>query len=223
MSASSADVFRLRQSVSDLSASMQSIGLGAIARLSPTDDVRRTVARRVAGTPRFSFPEDQHCYSDVLLAAAMPDEDFPAFVLATCLLLADRLLGGDGTDDLFWNWDAFAEHYQLADPPVRAAVLNGFRLADALGHVSMRDSVPEPGCYTRSVKVVLAHLDNVGRHDLAAAVIDGVTPEEAGHLWTLTQGTSPGWVEMSAFRCLYERPQSISPPDPSAAPLIAWN
>jgi hypothetical protein len=65
-------------------------------------------------------------HESLLLAATMPDDDFEAFVLATMILLADRLQGGAGTDDLFWHWDAFAEHYLTAAPPQRAAIILGF-------------------------------------------------------------------------------------------------
>jgi hypothetical protein len=71
-------------------------------------------------------------HETLLLAASMPDDDFEAFVVATMILLADRLQAGAGPDDLFWHWDAFAEHYLTAAPVPRAALLLGFRgLADA--------------------------------------------------------------------------------------------
>ena len=71
-------------------------------------------------------------HETLLLSASLPDEDFEAFVLATMILLADRLQGGAGPDDLFWHWDAFAEHYLTAAPAHRAALVLGFRgLAEA--------------------------------------------------------------------------------------------
>jgi hypothetical protein len=71
-------------------------------------------------------------HETLLLAASMPDDDFEAFVVATMILLADRLQGGAGPDDLFWQWDAFAEHYLTAAPAQRAALILGFHgLADA--------------------------------------------------------------------------------------------
>ncbi|MGI1662305.1 hypothetical protein ACRDNQ_08690 [Palleronia sp. KMU-117] len=71
-------------------------------------------------------------HETLLLAATLPDEDFEAFVLATMILLADRLQGGAGPDDLYWHWDANAEHYLTAGPVERAAVLRGFHgLAEA--------------------------------------------------------------------------------------------
>lgn len=79
-------------------------------------------------TPDLTLP----LHETLLLAASMPDDDFEAFVVATMILLADRLQGGAGPDDLFWHWDAFAEHYLTAAPAQRAALILGFHgLADA--------------------------------------------------------------------------------------------
>jgi hypothetical protein len=79
-------------------------------------------------TPDFTLP----LHETLLLSASMPDDDFEAFVVATMILLADRLQGGAGPDDLYWHWDAFAEHYLTAAPVPRAALMLGFHgLADA--------------------------------------------------------------------------------------------
>jgi hypothetical protein len=79
-------------------------------------------------TPEATLP----LHETLLLAASMPDDDFEAFIVATMILLADRLQGGAGPDDLFWHWDAFAEHYLTAAPVPRAALILGFHgLADA--------------------------------------------------------------------------------------------
>jgi hypothetical protein len=75
---------------------------------------------------RFSAGRTAPLHETLLLAASLPDDDFDAFVTATAILLADRLQEGPGPDDLAWHWDAFADHYALADPPQRAALLQGF-------------------------------------------------------------------------------------------------
>lgn len=74
-------------------------------------------------------------HETLLLAATLPDDDYATFELASLLLLADRLQHGRGPDDLYWHWDAFAAHYQLAPPPVRAALINGFIECERMGRL----------------------------------------------------------------------------------------
>ncbi|PWK55537.1 hypothetical protein C8D95_107203, partial [Silicimonas algicola] len=38
----------------------------------------------------------------------------PAFIAATAILLTDRISEGGGTDDLYWNWEAFRDQGSLA-------------------------------------------------------------------------------------------------------------
>ncbi|GFE49524.1 hypothetical protein So717_12770 [Roseobacter cerasinus] len=85
---------------------------------------------------------------DLLLVAARPDQGLADFLAATALLLADRLQGGAGADDLYWNWDAFAGHYRKGPAPVRAAVLHGFRLAHATRRVNLEHPPEGRGLYT---------------------------------------------------------------------------
>ena len=127
--------FRTLQSIHDLV---------ALARRMP----ETTLLRLSAGTPASAMTADaareaflalvhrdgcripagrtDSLHETILLAASLPDDDFDAFVLSTAILLADRLQGGSGPDDLAWHWDAFADHYVLAEPPQRATLLLGF-------------------------------------------------------------------------------------------------
>ena len=98
-----------------------------LERLIQTDGCRITDAATHALLPSLT------------LAATLPDDDFSAFQVATSVLLADRLQEGLGTDDLFWHWDAFQEHYLSADPHVRAAILQGYLHAHHLGLVVLMD------------------------------------------------------------------------------------
>jgi len=82
---------------------------------------------------RIETDEQVRLHETLLLAATLPDDDYGCFELATVLLLADRLQGGRGEDTLYWHWDALAEHYRLAPPPVRAAVVNGFVECERMG------------------------------------------------------------------------------------------
>lgn len=76
-------------------------------------------------------------HAELLMVASMPDQSHDAFMTATIVLLSDRLQYGAGEDDLYWNWDAFQERFRDAPAPVRAAVMNGFRLAHSLGRVNL--------------------------------------------------------------------------------------
>ncbi len=95
-----------------------------------------------AGGCRIGDPQGLRLHSALVLAAALPDDDYPAFLAATTVLIADRLQLGLGTDDLFWHWDAFREHYALADPQRRAVILQGYDRMARDGLVSLEDPPP---------------------------------------------------------------------------------
>jgi len=88
------------------------------------------------------LPEGAPAQREALeLAAALPGRDRQAFHLSLALLLADGLAGGGS--DLGWHYDAHAEACRAAPPPVRAALMNGFRMLDALGLAPL-DAPPGP-------------------------------------------------------------------------------
>ena len=221
MFTSSAVVFRTRQAVRDLA---ETVGVHreAVQRLGVTGADRDAISRITANGCRIETTDQRDAYSSFLLAAAMPEEDFGAFIGATAVLLADRLQGGAGTDNLFWNWDAFRDHYRLADPTVRAALMNGFRLAADLKIVTLTHPPSDSDCLTFGEGDVVVTLQSVGLHEIGTAVRTNVTAEEAGELWLRTQSVTQNWQMRAGFRYLYERPASISPPDPNGAPLISW-
>jgi hypothetical protein len=223
MFTSDADVFRTRQSIRDLRKTIEETGDNALSRLSGSGLGRGALRRVVTELGcRFDAQAHQDIYSETLLAAAMPDEDFPAFTLATALLLADRLQGGGGTDDLYWNWEAFSDHYRLADPPVRAAIMNGFRTLALAGRVTLGAGPSSADCLTRMVDDVISALRRSGHIDLLRAVTIEVSAEDAGQLWVEHAAVPDGITLKAGFRYLYERPASIRPPDPAKAPLIPW-
>lgn len=219
MFTSTAEVFRTRQAVRDL-AEVVGLHRKAMQRLGTSGADRDVISRITAGGCRIDIDQHRDAYSSILFAAAMPDEDFPAFTGATALLLADRLQQGGGTDDLFWNWDAFHDHYRLADPPARAALMNGFRLADQLGMTRLALSPADRDCLTFEKADVVASLGADGQHDLAEAVQSDVSPDRAGVLWQTTYSSRTGWQVIQGFRYLYERAGSMAPPHPDTVPLI---
>ena len=103
------------------------------------DDLKRVVFEQEC---KMSQADVQMLHAELMMVASMPDQNHPAFMTATIVLLADRLHYGAGEDDLFWNWDAFKDRFREAPSPVRAALMNGFRRADRLGLVTL-DKLPK--------------------------------------------------------------------------------
>lgn len=220
MFTSSADGFRMRQVLSDLSNSVMS-GRDSILRFSVRSHID-AFPRLLANGGRFNLPDDRDFYSDVLLAAAMPEDDFPAFTTATSILLMDLLQSGAGTDNLFWNWDSFEGHYRMADATVRAAIMNGFRLGFEMGTVKPDTPPSASDCLTSSLGSVQRVLIDRDHKELAEAVTGNVTAKRAGALWT-QHTDSPDLSMLPGFRYLYERPASLTPPNQETAPLLPWS
>lgn len=222
MFTSTADVFRTRQALRDLLDVVHQ-NREAIYRPGLTGAERDAIEKILNRNCRIVATDDARAYSKIRLAAAMPDEDFTGFIVATALLLADRLQRGCGGDNLFWNWDAFRDHYMLADPPARAALMNGYRLGDVLGLVSIGEAPSAQACFTLGRGDVLSSLQLAGSTDLARAIERGITAGEAGEIWARSAKGKLDWHELAAFRYLYERSESISPPHPEETPLIPWS
>jgi hypothetical protein len=217
----SAEVFRIRQIIHDLNNVVVS-GRDSVLRFSVRAHVTSFPKWQENGG-RFRLPEDKDFYSDVLLAAAMPEDDFPAFTTATAILLIDLLQSGEGTDKLFWNWDAFEGHYRMADPHVRAAIMNAFRVGLEIGSVGAEAPPSALDCLSFQRESVMRDLSRDGGAEwLYKAIETGVSPKEAGALWEANAiGASP--LLLKGFRYLYERPQSMAPEQPETALLIPWS
>ena len=217
MLTSTAECFRTRQALHDLQHVVASAPAKAVKRLSEgslagatTGSEHPVVQFLSDGTLRFKLPDDDDIYSTLLLAAVLPDHDFGAFVLATASLLADRLQQGDGRDDLFWNWDAFNQHYRLADPTDRAALLNAFRHADTIQSVKLGTVWSGADCTTQNASAVLEalyHADDPIADHLSTAIerganIPGLTAhwQQFGHQ-TCRDAKS---AILGGFRWLYE-------------------
>ncbi len=222
---SSADIFRTRQALGDLRAFVRRAPEETKSRLiagfpssaGPGGDV---LDRIVADGVRFRHPADFEVHTSVLLAAALPDDDFPLFLYATALVLTDMLQADDPPDTLFWNWEAFHAQYALADGPTRSALMNGFRVAELAGRTEL-DPAPDPAFFlTNSRDTVLEILDGSGERALVAAITAEVDAAAAGQLWTHADAVSG--PALAAFRYLYERDAGIGPAAPDTVPLIPF-
>ena len=221
MFTSIADVFRTRQTLWDLSQAIR-INKDAVLSLGTTGAEKEAITRIVDANCKIDPKGDDRAYSQLLLSAAMPEEDYPAFITATLILLTDRLRSGGGSDDLYWNWEAFQDHFRLADPPVRAALMNGFRLAVTLEKINLGPDLKASDCLTRTREDVLSMLEGEGTEGLVEAIQNEAPRHEAGALWARSATESMTWQSLSGFRYLYERPASMAPEHPEAAPMIGW-
>lgn len=220
MFTSSAEVFRTRQSVNDLLEVVR-LHREAVSRIGASTADTTTIEAIVANGGRITEPMSRS-YSSILLAAALPDEDFNAFLAATALLLADRLQFGFGEDDLFWNFEAFRDHYTLADPPMRAALMNGFRRAHQLGLCNLDNPPDEGACLTRHREDALHIVAPTQLESLHDAIQSEHSAEVSGALWQAASRQPLDFASRAGFRYLYERPLSLAPAEPYNTPLIPW-
>lgn len=207
-------VFRTLQAIHDLRAVVRLAGHATRARIAAgangadaETDFGRLIGRDGC---RIGTEQSDRLHQSLVLAAALPDDDFEAFVTATAILIADRIQRGHGTDDLFWHWDAFHEHYRLAQPAVRAVLLQGFHRLQEEGLVNLQD--PPHGeelLSERRGTVVAALRTSPDTHaDAILAALDGAPLEDG--FWRrhclplLTPGTSPPGRHLRAIRHLYE-------------------
>ena len=221
MFTSAAEVFRTRQAIRDLNDAVRAHHV-AMQRLGSSGAERAAISEIVAKGCVITFPDHDRACDHLLLAAAMPEDDFPAFVAATSVLIANRLQFGAGEDDLYWNWDAFRDHYRLGDPPIRAALMNGFRLLNDLGRVNLSAIPDEADCLTRAPEDVIDMLETSGQFELSRSIGEGVSPQDAGRLWQAAASKELDWQSLTGFRYLYERPTSIDPREPDETRLIPW-
>ncbi|WP_298968704.1 hypothetical protein [uncultured Roseobacter sp.] len=133
--------FQTLQVVSDLR-SVAATGFGGLSER--LNAAHKPLLRKIIFDQKcvLSVSDAETLHADLLLVAALPDKGLDSFLTATALLLADRLQGGAGEDDLYWNWDAFQEHYRKGSSPIRAALMNGFRWAHTTRRVNL-EKVPE--------------------------------------------------------------------------------
>jgi len=209
-SKSAADVFRQRQAVADLRFCVTTAPPVVFTRVAvgaPGLDPQSVVRHVASDGLIFDLPRDEDLLSAILFAAAIPDDDFPAFIAATQLLLLDRLLMGDGRDDLYWNWDALSDHYRLADTTDRVAIMGGFRALITLRDLNLPNPPSEADC--------LSAPDD-------APPDPRQSPEDAGQDWSirakLVAPLSP--QERSHFRHLVERDAGLAPPDANTCATV---
>jgi hypothetical protein len=186
--------FRRKQAIADLRHHTRSFPLATVRRIGAGIDARREGAnlqQRLEWYFRGKLPlsnlrSDAPASGAVLMASALPDEDFESFLAATVLLVLERLTSENGPDDGFWTWRRLAPHYRLAGPSVRAAIMCGFREARRFARIAL-DEGPEPGdCMSASRDETLA----ISRDDHPALAL---VRSRSWRIPTLHRRARSGW------------------------------
>ena len=240
MSTSEPGTFRLRQSLADLNrqklqfplATVRRIGAGIPLRDAGVPDVQRRLEWYFSGkAPVAQLRRDRLVQGAVLMASALPEDDFDSFIAATVLLLVERLTVDGRTDNGFWNWKRMAPHYRLTSPDLRASIMCGFREARRIGRVILADGPGADECLTTPRA---AGLDALRRNRVEfplLSLVEWTVREEAdarlaGALWASQHRAVAGLPDgpraaaLAGFRYLYERPLSMEPPSGASLPVI---
>ncbi len=218
--------FRHMQAIADLRHHARAFPLASVRRIGAGIGTRTdggTLQQRLewyfrGQLPLSSLRSDPRTFGAVLMASALPEEDFDCFVAATVLLVLERLTSRNGPDEAFWKWRRLAPHFRLAPPSIRAAIMCGFREAGLLGRIRLGEAPAPADCLTAPREDTLAALvanDHPVLGLVAVAVNDNHPPASAGTLWLAqhravdTLSDDHRRAAHRGFRHLYERPESI--------------
>ena len=241
MSNSDTTDFRRRQAIADLrhqtlilsAATVRRMVAGIGIRSSRASGLQKRLEWYFSGkVPLSNLRRDGVLFGAVLMASALPEEDFEPFIAATALLLLERLVAEGGTDDGFWNWRRLAPHYRLARPSQRAAIMCGFREAGRLGRISLAEGPEADDCLSAPRKQVLDALAPLSGNSptvaaIETAILNDADARRAGALWAGSHRVlfdlpeAERHAAVAGFRHLYERPASMDTPpgtDPPAIP-----
>lgn len=180
--------FRTAQALADLQAAAREAPppiVAALAAGSPVAGAEGVLTKLITEHGcRLDGPDGQSLYPALKLAATLPEDGIDSFLLATVILLADRLQQGGGGDDLFWHWDAFRTRYREAEPPVRAAIYQGYLRLDELGLIALFDKPERDDLCRHDAGDVIADLTRSNDPD-ASAVLAALA--EAGSVGAATE------------------------------------
>ncbi len=242
MSMSFADSFRTLQAVRDLR---------ILAALAPVE----ARARIAAGIPTASIAPDMaqmalealtqgnglapdvrdETIKSVQTQAALPNEDYPTFLLASFLLLIEVLSGRTPYLEIEHHWPTFREHYRAAAAVERAAIGQAFRRISTTQEIE----IPRPEIRADRTTASAAALNQlleprVGRalaplapthpSSVASVLIDAMSDPAAvklaADLWaengTRFSNSMPEEI-IAGFRHIYEAWDGFAP---NGAPLI---
>ena len=245
MSMSFADGFRTLQAVRDLRVLAAQAPVEARARIAAgipdgwmAPDTAQAALRALAAGDALEDPVRKETISAVRLAAALPKDDFPAFLVATMILLAEALERDEDIDDVNWYWQTFRGHYRVAAAVERAAIVQAIRRLGLLrgDGTALPETMPDKA--TASAAALRPLLERLRPKGLAPPEPTEVTglavllleslnsppaAERAASLWaehgeTLAR-TAPPEI-LAGFRHLYETRDSWSPDSSVTIPLL---
>jgi hypothetical protein len=179
------DAFTRLQVLSDLSATIAH--LGCFPQVPVPEP---TVMSAAIGTPTL----DDSALESLRIAAASPEHDGSVFCCATAVLLADGLAFDVMREDFLWHRDLFWNDYRAAPPPIRAALMNGFRYAVGRGLLAeeLRPSFADCATYdpadlVKPLREIARALSPEERNAVARADSYGTKTDVERHLLALNR------------------------------------
>lgn len=245
MSKSFADGFRTLQAVRDLRVLAALAPVEARARIAAgipdgwmaPAEAQAALAALAEGRPLDPTVREE-TLSGVRLAAALPNDDFPAFLTANMILLADVLEGRDGADDIVASWQVFRGFYRVAAAVERAAIVQAIRrIGLVVGESrSLPRAVPDlataPAAALRPMLERLcprglAPPDATGVPGLALLLLEALNAREAAdaaeNIWEKhgrdLARTAPPEI-LAGFRHVYETRDGWAPDCATPIPLL---
>ncbi|MDJ1008222.1 MAG: hypothetical protein QNJ13_10410 [Paracoccaceae bacterium] len=245
MSMSFADGFRTLQAVRDLRVLAALAPVEAWARIAAgipdgwMAPIEAQAALMALAEGREIDPDiREETMSAVRLAAALPKEDFAAFLTATMILLAETLERGEGVDDVYWLWQTFRGDYRVAAAIERAAIVQAIRRIGLLRGDTMALPETAPDRSTAPAAALrpllerlrpkgLAPPDANGSGDLARLLLEALSSAEAAeetarrwqtHGADLARSAAP--EVLAGFRHLYETRDGWAPTTEVTIPLL---
>lgn len=249
MSMSFADGFRTLQAVCDLRVLASRASVETQARIAsgiPDGRMAPDVARGAVKALGEGVALDPRLRAETMaavrLAAALPKDDFAAFLAATAMMLAEALRQPEGEpdcdDDIRWYWQTFRGHYRVAAAVERAAIVQAIRRVGLLrGQTEgLPEAVPDLATApTAALRPLLERLrprglappDPSGTPGIAALLVEAFQSHEAAdtaaRLWQESGerlAVSAPRDILAGFRHLYETRPGWAPASAVPIPLI---
>ncbi|MEL7026312.1 MAG: hypothetical protein AAGO57_03645, partial [Pseudomonadota bacterium] len=170
--------------------------------------------------------------------AALPDEDFPSFLLATQLVLIDVLSRRMMPAQIAHHWPTFRGHYRAASAVDRAAIAQAFRTVGLVQDTPIsipetladRTTAPAAGLkplLESKLSKTLAPTSDTDPSSVAAVLIEALksprAAQDAADLWA-THGAlfaqSMGEQVLAGFRYIYEAWDGFAPDGGENIPLL---
>ena len=162
-------------------------------------------------------------------AAALPQDDFPTFICATCMLLCDVLEGATPATEIEHHWAMFRGHYRVAQAIRRISLMQDVPISmpQSLADRTTASAAALKPLLMARMPRGLAPPDEIEPGGVAAILVGALTSagavEDAARLWDqrgdLFLETMPD-VIIAGFRYLYEAWDGFSPMSGPHLPVL---